>query len=99
MIVDQELEPLQHYATSNAKNVKVVMEERHLSLQDPKTFNILLRAPVLPHGTFRRKPPMSIKTTKTRLKDQYTQMAQHSDPILDFDPEEHSPLPARALQE
>ena len=59
IIVEPQLDVLRYYAVENAQNMWKVMAMRHLSLQDPKTFNMLLRAQTLPFGIYRRGPPLS----------------------------------------
>ena len=95
VITSPDLDELRDYAEKNEKNVKKVMTTKNLQIQDPKTHNLLWEAKNLTEGIYRRKPPISIKTTKTRLKEQYMKSAEHSESLIEFDPEEHPPIPPR----
>ena len=96
VITSPDLDKLREYANKNEGNVKSVMNVKTLKIQDPKTHNMLWEAKDLPEGIYRRKPPISIRTTKTRLKEQYQKSAEHCKSLIDFDPETHPPLPTRA---
>ena len=67
IITHPEPSTLRHCARHKRTNVHTVMNRRHLQLQDPKTFNVPYDPQSLPHGIYRRRPPLTIKSTKTRL--------------------------------
>ena len=96
IIIHKDLDPLREMAVQNVGNVRIIMGGKNLSLQDPKTYNLLMEAEILPNGIYRRGPPVSLKTTKTRLKEQYQKSAEYCRTLLEFDPETHPPLPSKA---
>ena len=72
------------------------MATKNLRIQDPKTYNLQWEAKNLPDGIYRRKPPISNRTTKTRLKEQNQKSAERCRRLPGFDRETHPPLPSRA---
>ena len=84
-------------SSANANDVRRGVGKRWLKLQELKTVNILYRPDVLPKGVYRRDPPLSYYTTKTRLRLQYTREAKILQNTLDFDPMDTDPLPDNML--
>ena len=85
------LETHQRRSRNNIMDVRAGVGKRLLRLQDTKTVNMLYRPEVLPQGVYRRSPPLSYFTTRTRLRIQFTREARVIADMLDFDPEDTIP--------
>ena len=86
LTADRTLPRLKPCALRNVPNLREALRPKSPSIQDLKTHNILLEPPLLPLGVYRRRPPLSILSTKTRLRLQRTNEAPYGDKRQEGDP-------------
>ena len=84
------------FSKQNIVNVRKTLGEQHLNLQEPKSHNILMQPAQLPQGVYRRGPPISLLSTKTRQRRQYQHDASYDHTLLEFDPQTQPSLTTRA---